>query len=76
MHKISDGFIHLIVRWIFLSKMLDVRKDASRHVYVDSTKPDEKIYKKSNYYYYFLRTLFMLEKGTSVLKTLALTCFV
>ena len=28
MHKISDGFIHLIVRWIFLSKMLDVRKDA------------------------------------------------
>ena len=30
MQKISDGFIHLIVRWIILSKMLDVRKDAAR----------------------------------------------
>ena len=30
MQKISDGFIQLIVRWIILSKMLDVRKDADR----------------------------------------------
>ena len=29
MHKISDGFIHLTIRWIYLSEMLDVRKDAS-----------------------------------------------
>ena len=39
MHKISDGFIHLIVRWIFLSKMLDVRKDASRAAPLHQSHP-------------------------------------
>ena len=65
MQKISDGFIHLIVKWIILSKMLDVRKDASGMV---GEKYDKlKVILNSTQYKFKLKVELILPKTISSL---------